>query len=261
MADFRASRGGGRRRHDPYRPATDERAQRDHPGGDPRCRDGGGGPRRHPGRDRVRRREGVRGRRRHQGDGGHVLRGHGSSAPAPCSRRSPRSRGSRSRWSRPSPGTPSAAAASWRSAPTSGSPPTTRSSASRRSCSASSRARAAPSGCPGWSAPPRRRTSIFTGRFVGADEALQHRARRQGGAGCRRLCRGAARGRRASSSGPAFALRAAKEAIDRGLGADLDTGLEIERQQFAGLFATEDRATGMASFMENGPGKATFEGR
>jgi enoyl-CoA hydratase/carnithine racemase len=60
--------------------------------------------------------------------------------------------------------------------------------------------------------------------------------------------------------GPAYALRAAKEAIDRGLEVDLDTGLEIERQLFTGLFATRDRATGMRSFVENGPGKATFEG-
>jgi hypothetical protein len=42
---------------------------------------------------------------------------------------------------------------------------------------------------------------------------------------------------------------------------DLETGLEIERLQFAALFATDDRATGMRSFMENGPGKAEFEGR
>lgn len=61
--------------------------------------------------------------------------------------------------------------------------------------------------------------------------------------------------------GPAYALRAAKEAIDRGIETDLDTGLEIERMQFSGLFATRDRATGMASFVEHGPGKATFEGR
>jgi enoyl-CoA hydratase len=59
----------------------------------------------------------------------------------------------------------------------------------------------------------------------------------------------------------AFALRAAKESIDRGLGVDLDTGLEIERAQFAALFATEDRGIGMTSFMENGPGKAEFQGR
>ena len=60
--------------------------------------------------------------------------------------------------------------------------------------------------------------------------------------------------------GPAYALRAAKEAIDRGLQADLDTGLEIERIQFAALFATEDRAIGMTSFVEQGPGKARFTG-
>jgi len=60
--------------------------------------------------------------------------------------------------------------------------------------------------------------------------------------------------------GPAYALRAAKEAIDRGLGVDLESGLEIERTLFAGLFATKDRATGMRSFVEQGPGKATFEG-
>ena len=38
-------------------------------------------------------------------------------------------------------------------------------------------------------------------------------------------------------------------------------GLEIERQQFAALFATRDRTTGMDSFVQNGPGKAQFEGR
>jgi enoyl-CoA hydratase/carnithine racemase len=58
-----------------------------------------------------------------------------------------------------------------------------------------------------------------------------------------------------------YALRAAKQAVDRGLEVDLDTGLEIERVQFAALFATEDRATGMASFIESGPGKAEFQGR
>ena len=63
------------------------------------------------------------------------------------------------------------------------------------------------------------------------------------------------------ATGPAVALRAAKQAIDEGLETDLDTGLEIERLQFAGLFATEDQRTGMRSFVENGPGKATFAGR
>src|SRR5260370_92898 len=61
--------------------------------------------------------------------------------------------------------------------------------------------------------------------------------------------------------GPALALRAAKQAIDTGLDVDLNAGLEIERLQFAALFATEDQQTGMRSFIENGPGKATFSGR
>jgi enoyl-CoA hydratase/carnithine racemase len=63
------------------------------------------------------------------------------------------------------------------------------------------------------------------------------------------------------TSAASYAVRAAKEAIDRGLEVDLETGLEIERQQFAALFATEDRTIGMSSFVENGPGKAKFEGR
>ncbi|WP_067481746.1 enoyl-CoA hydratase/isomerase family protein [Actinomadura hibisca] len=63
------------------------------------------------------------------------------------------------------------------------------------------------------------------------------------------------------ASGPALALRAAKQAIDSGLEVDLATGLEIERVQFAALFATEDQKGGMKSFVEEGPGKAVFNGR
>jgi enoyl-CoA hydratase/carnithine racemase len=62
------------------------------------------------------------------------------------------------------------------------------------------------------------------------------------------------------ATGPALALRAAKQAVDKGLDVDLATGLEIERLQFAALFATEDQKAGMRSFVEEGPGKATFEG-
>ena len=62
-------------------------------------------------------------------------------------------------------------------------------------------------------------------------------------------------------NGPALALRAAKQAIDAGLEVDLATGLEIERLQFAALFATEDQKTGMRSFVEEGPGKAKFQGQ
>ena len=62
-------------------------------------------------------------------------------------------------------------------------------------------------------------------------------------------------------NGPALALRAAKVAIDGGLDGDLASGLRLETQLFTGLFATEDRTVGMTSFVENGPGKAQFAGR
>jgi enoyl-CoA hydratase/carnithine racemase len=108
--------------------------------------------------------------------------------------------------------------------------------------------------------PAKAKDLVFSGRFVDAAEALQiglvdrvvppdavYDAARQ------------LVGRYVGAA--AYALRAAKESIDRGIEVDLDTGLEIERMQFAGLFATRDREIGMTSFVENGPGKAVFEGR
>ena len=62
-------------------------------------------------------------------------------------------------------------------------------------------------------------------------------------------------------SGARGLVTAVKEAVDRGIEVDLDTGLAIERALFAGLFATEDREIGMQSFMDSGPGKAQFTGR
>ena len=59
--------------------------------------------------------------------------------------------------------------------------------------------------------------------------------------------------------GPAYALRAAKEAIDQGTEVDLATGLEIERMLFAGLFGTRDREIGMIAFVERA--EAQFEGK
>ncbi len=108
--------------------------------------------------------------------------------------------------------------------------------------------------------PARAKDLVFTGRFVDAEEALRiglvDRVVPDG-----KVYEAAREMVARFVNGPAYALRAAKEAIDRGLEVDLDTGLEIERQQFAALFATEDRAIGMRSFIEQGPGKAKFVGR
>jgi enoyl-CoA hydratase len=108
--------------------------------------------------------------------------------------------------------------------------------------------------------PSKAKDLIYTGRFVDASEAL--------GIGLVDKVVPAADVYNAAvawasqfSRGAAMALRAAKESIDSGLGVDLTTGLEIERQQFAALFATEDRTIGMKSFVENGPGKAEFKGK
>lgn len=108
--------------------------------------------------------------------------------------------------------------------------------------------------------PSKAKDLIFTGRFVKADEALaiglvdrvlpKEKVYEEAVAWAAQFANAAT-----------YAVRAAKEAIDRGLEVDLETGLEIERMQFAALFATEDRALGMGSFVENGPGKARFVGR
>jgi len=108
--------------------------------------------------------------------------------------------------------------------------------------------------------PSRAKDLIFSGRFVDATEALAI------GLVDQVVPPGevydAARAMLSRYvGGPGLALRAAKEAIDRGLDVDLDTGLQLERLQFCGLFATQDRAAGMASFVEHGPGKAVFQSR
>lgn len=108
--------------------------------------------------------------------------------------------------------------------------------------------------------PSRAKDLIFTGRFVKAEEALAIGLVDRVVPADQVHDEAVAWARGFAEAAP-YALRAAKESIDRGLETDLETGLEIERQQFAGLFATEDRTAGMSSFLEHGPGKARFSGR
>jgi enoyl-CoA hydratase/carnithine racemase len=107
--------------------------------------------------------------------------------------------------------------------------------------------------------PSRAKDIIFSGRFVKATEALAIGLVDQL-VPAEEVYSAAVAWASQFVGAASYAVRAAKEAIDRGLEVDLETGLEIERQQFAALFATEDRRIGMGSFVENGPGKARFKG-
>jgi enoyl-CoA hydratase len=108
--------------------------------------------------------------------------------------------------------------------------------------------------------PSRAKDLIFSGRFVGAEEALRIGLVDRVVAPDDVYTEAMAWAEQ-FAGGSSVALAAAKRAINFGLEVDLNTGLEIERGEFSGLFATDDRMIGMTSFMENGPGKAKFTGR
>jgi enoyl-CoA hydratase/carnithine racemase len=105
--------------------------------------------------------------------------------------------------------------------------------------------------------PAKAKDLIYTGRFVEADEALEiglvDAVVPKEDVYSTALAMAAK-----FAKGPALALAAAKAAIDGGLDGDLASGLRLETYLFASLFATDDRTIGMASFIENGPGKAVF---
>jgi enoyl-CoA hydratase len=107
--------------------------------------------------------------------------------------------------------------------------------------------------------PARAKDLIFTGRQVGADEALamglvdevvpvdelDARVRERAA----ELARG-----------PVVAQALAKRAIDEGLDRPLPEALTLEQELFLATFGTDDAAAGINSFLEGGPGKATFSG-
>jgi enoyl-CoA hydratase/carnithine racemase len=107
--------------------------------------------------------------------------------------------------------------------------------------------------------PAKAKDLIFSGRFVDAAEALQIGLVDKVVAPDD-VYTAAVEWATKFVKGPAFALRAAKAAIDGGLDGDLETGLRLESQLFASLFATADKRIGMESFLANGPGKAEFVG-
>ena len=139
------------------------------------------------------------------------------------------------------------------------SPPTPPASASPRSSWASSPAAAAPSARRGssgrrgprsWSGAagtygPRRRSRIgLVDRVVPAAEVLDT----------------ALEWAASLASGAVVAMGIAKRAVDRGLDGSLSDGLDLEAEGFVEVFGTDDAAVGIRSFLDDGPGKATFSG-
>jgi enoyl-CoA hydratase/carnithine racemase len=106
--------------------------------------------------------------------------------------------------------------------------------------------------------PARAKDLVFSGRMVDTDEALRiGLADRVVPAAD--VYATAVELVRPYTNGPALALRAAKLAIDGGLGMDLASGLVWESQLFAGLFATADRVEGTSAFLEKRKPKFTGE--
>jgi enoyl-CoA hydratase/carnithine racemase len=100
---------------------------------------------------------------------------------------------------------------------------------------------------------------VYTGRQVGAEEALaiglvsavhpdEH------------LIDAAVQQAATFARGPA-ALANAKRAIQGGITLPIADAIAVEKEQFVASFQTEDAVTGITSFLERGPGKASFTGR
>ena len=108
--------------------------------------------------------------------------------------------------------------------------------------------------------PARAKELIWSGRQVRADEALAIGLVDRVVAGDR-LLDAALDWAGELAAGPVVAMGLAKRAIDVALDTPLPAGLDHEAEAFVEVFGTADAATGVRSFLEHGPGRATFEGR
>lgn len=108
--------------------------------------------------------------------------------------------------------------------------------------------------------PARAKDLILTGRQVGAEESLRI------GLADRVVADDAVLDEALSwagelARGAVVAQGLAKQAVDGGLDRTLADGLSLEQDLFEDVFRTDDGVIGVKSFLESGPGKATFTGR
>jgi len=93
---------------------------------------------------------------------------------------------------------------------------------------------------------------IFTGRRISAGDALQYGIVHEVAAPDELRMRAQAVARAIASNGP-VAVRAAKEAIVRGLAMPLDQGLALELEMYGRTVSTKDRLEGLEAFREKRP--------
>jgi enoyl-CoA hydratase len=108
--------------------------------------------------------------------------------------------------------------------------------------------------------PARAKDLIFSGRQVRADEALAMGLVDEVVPADEVLDRALDKAA-AYAAGATVAQGLAKRCVDRGLDITLNGGLDLEQQLFAEVFTTQDARIGVQSFLESGPGHATFTGR
>jgi enoyl-CoA hydratase len=101
---------------------------------------------------------------------------------------------------------------------------------------------------------------IYTGRHVGADEAMRIGLADRVVAADQVLDEALALAAELAT-GPLEALAAAKRVIDKGVDAPLAQALQLEVDAFVSVSHTEDARLGVTSFLEHGPGRARFVGR
>jgi len=107
--------------------------------------------------------------------------------------------------------------------------------------------------------PARAKDLVFSGRQVGSEEALAMGLVDEVVA-AEELSAHVRAKAAALAKGAVVAQALAKRAIDEGLDRSLGEGLTLEQELFLASFTTEDAALGVNSFLEHGPGKATFTG-